>query len=63
MTTIYQSFITYLYHLEKHPILFLHDGGNKNVLCSPKNHTLAHYYRYLAYGQLGDKVKCFGIKK
>ena len=72
MTIIYEQFITYLLKLEKQPdffdknpmlekhhILPLHDGGKKTgavVLCSPKNHTLAHYYRYLTYGQLGDKV-------
>jgi hypothetical protein len=35
--------------LEKHPILPIHDGGLKSgetVLCTPKNHTLAHYYRF-----------------
>ena len=45
--------------LEKHHILPLHDGGSKNgptVLCSSKNHTLAHYYRFLAFGQRGDYV-------
>lgn len=45
--------------LEKHHILPLHDGGSVKgpvVLCTPKEHTLAHYYRYLAYGQKGDYV-------
>lgn len=45
--------------VEKHPILPLHDGGLKNgpvVLCTPKNHVLAHYYRYPAYRQKGDLV-------
>ena len=44
---------------EKHHILPLHDGGLKNgptVLCSSQEHTLAHYYRYLAYRQRGDLV-------
>lgn len=69
---IYEQLIVYLlqlekqsdfFHkkpiLEKHHILPLHDGGKKEgsiVFCTPQNHTLAHYYRYLAYGQLGDKV-------
>lgn len=70
MKNIYQQFIDYLKieekklnfkdeNLEKHHILPLHDGGNKNgpiVLCTTKNHTLAHYYRYLAFRQKGDYV-------
>lgn len=68
--SIYEQFIEHLKHeetkldltaknLEKHHILPLHDGGQKNgpvVLCTSKNHTLAHYYRYLAFGQRGDFV-------
>ena len=68
--TIYEQFIEHLKNeekkldlndknLEKHHILPLHDGGQKNepvVLCSSKNHTYAHYYRYLSYGQRGDFV-------
>lgn len=66
---IYEQFIFYLQtkentllptiSYEKHHILPLHDGGQKNgpvVVCTPKNHTLAHYYHYLAYGQKGDFV-------
>ena len=66
---IYEQFVSYLKakektllptaSYEKHHILPLHDGELKNgptVLCSSKNHTLAHYYRYLAYGQRGDFV-------
>lgn len=68
---IYDQFIEYLKkeekklnyykedNLEKHHILPLHDGGKKNgpkVLCTSKNHTLAHYYRYLAFKQQGDFV-------
>jgi hypothetical protein len=37
----------------------LHDGGSKKglvVLCTAQNHTLAHYYRFLTYAELGDKV-------
>jgi hypothetical protein len=63
---IYEQFITYLKkaetflnrkdkNLEKHHIIPLHDGGKKDgetILCTSKQHTLAHYYRYLTYGQL-----------
>jgi len=44
-------------NLEKHHILPYHDKGTKNgpvVICTFKNHTLAHYYRYLSYKQKGD---------
>ena len=46
-------------NLEKHHILPLHAGGLKKgpvVICTSKNHIFAHYYRYLAYNELGDKV-------
>jgi hypothetical protein len=70
MTNIYYQFIDYLKkeekklnknhkNLEKHHIVPLHDGGKKNgsiVLCTTKNHTLAHYYRYLAFRQKGDYI-------
>ena len=73
---IYDQFIKYLKKeetkldlnlkgLEKHHILPLHDGGQKNgpvVLCSRQNHTLAHYYRYLTYGQIGDRI-CFQMRR
>lgn len=76
MENIYEQFINYLKkeepklnckddNLEKHHILPLHAGGLKNgpiVLCTTKNHTLAHYYRFLAYGELGDKV-CFQMRQ
>ena len=70
-TNIYEDFINYLYilektlktmsnlNIEKHHILPLHAGGTKNgpcVLCTSKNHTLAHYYRYLVFRQKGDFV-------
>lgn len=60
---IYEQFMAHLLELEKslllepssdiekHPILPFHDGGSKlseTVYCSSANHTLAHYYRYLA---------------
>ena len=68
--TIYEQFIEYLkreetklnkndFNLEKHHILPLHDGGCKTgpiIICTINNHTLAHYYRYLAYKQKGDFV-------
>lgn len=68
--TIYKHYIKFLKKLEKtygfkmiglekHHILPLHDGGKKDgpvVLCTAKHHTLAHYYRYLSYGQIGDRV-------
>nr|QXI88207.1 hypothetical protein [Ulva intestinalis] len=70
MKNIYYQFIDYLKkqesklnlkenNLEKHHILPLHAGGKKDgniVLCTSKNHTLAHYYRYLAFRQKGDLV-------
>nr|AOC61644.1 putative H-N-H homing endonuclease [Gloeotilopsis planctonica] len=46
-------------NLEKHHIIPFHCGGLKNgpiVFCTPQNHVLAHYYRYLAYRQKGDLV-------
>lgn len=46
-------------NLEKHHIFPLHAGNKKEgpvVICTSKNHTLAHYYRYLVYKKLGDKV-------
>lgn len=46
-------------NLEKHHILPLHDKGKRKgpiILCTSKNHTLAHYYRYLAFKQNGDLV-------
>lgn len=75
---IYHQFIIYLQfleqkgfsldekvYLEKHHILPFHAGGKKNgpvVLCTTKNHMLAHYYRSLSYGELGDKV-CFKMRQ
>lgn len=46
-------------NLEKHHILPFHAGGLKDgpiVICTAKNHTLAHYYRFLIYKELGDYV-------
>ncbi len=67
---IYGQFVEYLKkeeqklnlndkNLEKHHILPLHVGGKKDgliVLCTQKNHTLAHYYRYLSYKEKGDFI-------
>jgi hypothetical protein len=78
MKNIYEQFIEHLkktekklnvkdknLHLEKHPILPVHDGGKQKgsiVLCTSKNHTLAHDYRYLVYKQTGDLV-AFTMRK
>lgn len=46
-------------NLEKHHILPLHAGGKQNgksVICNSRNHTLAHYYRYLTFKQKGDLI-------
>ena len=70
MITIYEQFIEYLKkeektlnlkdnNLEKHHIKPLHNRGlpdGEVVICSAKNHTLAHYYRYLTFKQVGDSV-------
>lgn len=57
---IYEQFIEYLKKEEsKYHILPLHAGGLKNdpvVLCTNKNHTLAHYYRFWSYNEVGDLV-------
>ena len=42
-----------------------HAGGIKKgltVKCTAKDHILAHYYRFITYGELGDKV-CFQMRK
>jgi hypothetical protein len=65
---IYDQFIDHVRHkqypeniaLQKHRILPGHSGGiydeeGKNVVkVSYEDHCLAHYYRFLAYGHLGD---------
>jgi hypothetical protein len=68
---IYDQFIDYLKKLalkgldlnegvKKHHIFPKHAGGsderNNIVLVSTKNHTLAHFYRFLAYKEKGDWV-------
>lgn len=73
---IYDAFIEYLKSIEmmgldskesieKHHILPKHAGGTsagETVLCSAKNHTLAHFYRFLVYRQIGDWV-CYCMRK
>ena len=44
---------------EKHHILPFHAGGKKEgltVFCTPREHALAHYYRFLVYRQKGDYI-------
>ena len=68
---IYEQFITYLKTkqgtyptgtpLEKHRVIPGHAGGTyedgENVICiSHSDHALAHFYRFLAYGEKPDKV-------
>ena len=46
-------------NLERHHIIPFHQGGFKEgpvILCTSRNHALAHYYRYLDYKQKGDFV-------
>nr|AOC61646.1 putative H-N-H homing endonuclease [Gloeotilopsis planctonica] len=77
MLNIYELFIKYLIELEaatpepkkklmeKHHIVPKHAGGSPTgqvVFCSPENHTLAHFYRYLVYGEQGDWV-CYQMRK
>lgn len=46
--------------LERHHVIPLHDKGPntpENIIkISPEDHVAIHFYRYQAYGQLGDKV-------
>lgn len=66
---IYEQYIIYLRKLEslgldpnqgieKHHITPLHvDIKSTDVVyCSTKNHTLAHFYRFLAFRERGDWV-------
>lgn len=46
-------------NLERHHILPKHDGGKDQdevIFCTPQDHTIAHLYRFLVYGQKGDWV-------
>ena len=52
-------------NVEKQNLIPFHQGGFKKgpvVLCTAKNHTLAHFYRFLTWRQLGDEV-CFQMRK
>lgn len=78
MLNIYEQFIDYLkkvemeerrgdckQEVEKHHILPKFAGGkdaNNTVYCSSKNHILAHFYRFLVYGEKGDWV-CYSMRK
>lgn len=65
---IYNQYISYLKirpqdpkaKLEKHRIVPKHDNGtynSKNVIhITFREHTLAHFYRYLSYQQKGDLI-------
>jgi hypothetical protein len=76
-TDIYKQFIEYLKsiespknldlnpNLEKHHIVPKHAGGalsSEVVICCSSNHMLAHFYRFLAYGERGDWV-CYCMRK
>lgn len=74
-TDIYTQFIEYLKSLEKagfdskesiekHHVFPKHAGGSLSgevVLCSAKNHVLAHFYRFLAYREKVDWV-CYSMR-
>lgn len=65
---IYNQYISYLQaktrnpqdKLEKHRIIPRHANGTYEswnvVLCTFKEHTLAHFYRYLSFGEKGDLI-------
>lgn len=66
----YDKFIAFLHQkcdlgelknvlVQKHHILPIHAGGLKNgetVLCSRKDHALAHLIRYRVFGDVKDKM-------
>lgn len=69
VSDIYSQYINYLQKLEsfglnpaeeveKHHSIPKHTGYSTKlvVYCTQANHTLAHYYRFLAYGEKGDRV-------
>nr|YP_009184806.1 putative HNH homing endonuclease [Jenufa perforata]ALO62924.1 putative HNH homing endonuclease [Jenufa perforata] len=76
MDDIYMQYIEYLKlkqgtyikkeQLYRHRILPGHEGGTYNeenvLLITYKEHTLAHYYRFLAYSKLAD-LKAFILMK
>jgi hypothetical protein len=71
----YDEFIAYLQQkvetvsvqnvlVQKHHILPFHDGGLVNgetVVCSLKDHAMAHLIRYQVYGQIKDKIAALFI--
>lgn len=67
MKDIYVKYIKYLQSKEKyqdlhiceqHHIFPKHTSYNNSsvVFCTPKEHTLAHYYRFLAFQEKGDLI-------
>ena len=65
--TIYEQFIEYCKSenfdseiFEKHHIVPKHCGGTDNkenlIYLPPHIHTLSHYYRWLSFQEIGDKV-------
>lgn len=65
--TIYEQFIEYCKLenfdsevFERHHIVPKHSGGTDNkenlIYLPPHIHTLAHYYRWLSFWEIGDKV-------
>lgn len=73
---IYQQFILYLQkkqgeypldcRLQKHHIIPKHVGGFKHgpiVYCTPEEHRLAHFYRFLSYGDKYDQLALFFMAK
>jgi hypothetical protein len=67
LMTIYEQFIEYCTtenfdseYYEKHHIVPKHSGGTDNkenlIYLPPHIHTLSHYYRWLTFQEIGDKV-------
>jgi hypothetical protein len=67
LMTIYEQFIEYCKSetfdsecYEKHHIVPKHSGGTNDkenlIYLPPHIHTLSHYYRWLAFQEIGDKV-------
>ena len=67
LMTIYEQFIEYCKsenfdseYYEKHHIVPKHSGGTDDkenlIYLPPHIHTLSHYYRWLTFQEMGDKV-------
>lgn len=67
LMTIYEQFIEYCKtenfdseYYEKHHIVPKHSGGTDDkenlIYLPPHIHTLTHYYRWLSFQEIGDKV-------